>query len=50
MKSVWNEEIRLSNEQHSNGTYKNLRKKLGDDVKHPKYIKNIWGRGYCLAN
>lgn len=27
---------------------KNLRKKLDEDVNHTKYIKNIWGRGYCI--
>lgn len=29
---------------------KNLRKKLGDSSHQAKYIKNIWGRGYCIEN
>lgn len=27
---------------------KNLRKKLGDDSRNPKYIKTAWGRGYYV--
>lgn len=26
----------------------NLRRKLGDNPRHPAYIKNIWGRGYYV--
>lgn len=48
--SVWNEEYDYLMNSTVMVHIKNLRKKLGDDVKHPKYIKNIWGRGYCLAN
>ncbi|MGC4068955.1 MAG: helix-turn-helix domain-containing protein [Polyangiaceae bacterium] len=25
-----------------------LRHKLNDDPKEPKYIKTVWGRGYCF--
>ena len=27
---------------------KNIRKKLGDDSRNPKYIKTAWGRGYYV--
>ena len=27
---------------------KNIRKKLGDDSRHPVYIKTAWGRGYYI--
>ena len=27
---------------------KNIRKKLGDDSRNPKYIKTAWGRGYFV--
>jgi len=27
---------------------KNIRKKLGDDSRSPKYIKTAWGRGYYV--
>ena len=27
---------------------KNLRKKLGDNSRNPKYIKTAWGRGYYV--
>lgn len=27
---------------------KNIRKKLGDDSRNPKYIKTAWGRGYYI--
>ena len=27
---------------------KNLRKKLGDDSRNPKYIKTAWGKGYYV--
>lgn len=27
---------------------RNLRSKLGDDIKNPKYIKTIWGVGYKI--
>ena len=26
-----------------------LRKKLGDDLEHPKRIRTVWGKGYLLA-
>ena len=29
---------------------RNLRKKLGDTIQGGKYIKNIWGRGYCIED
>ncbi len=27
---------------------KNLREKLGENAKQPKYIKNVWGVGYKI--
>ena len=27
---------------------KNIRKKLGDNSRNPKYIKTAWGRGYYI--
>lgn len=27
---------------------KNIRKKLGDDSRNPRYIKTAWGRGYYV--
>lgn len=27
----------------------NIRQKIGDDSKFPKYIKSIWGIGYKLV-
>lgn len=27
---------------------RNLRKKLEDDSRNPRYIKNVWGKGYCI--
>jgi len=27
---------------------KNIRKKIGDDSRNPKYIKTAWGKGYYV--
>lgn len=27
---------------------RNLRRKLEDDARNPCYIKNVWGKGYCI--
>ncbi len=27
---------------------RNLRKKLEDDSHSPRYVKNVWGKGYCV--
>ena len=29
---------------------RNLRKKIGDTIPEGRYIKNIWGRGYCIED
>ena len=26
-----------------------LRSKLGDDSKHPRFIKTVWGKGYLFV-
>lgn len=48
--SVWEE----SYDYLANSTImvhiKNLRRKLNDTSHTSKYIKNIWGRGYCIAS
>jgi DNA-binding response OmpR family regulator len=28
----------------------NLRRKLGDDPAHPRWVQTVYGRGYRLAN
>lgn len=27
---------------------RNLRKKLEDDPQNPRYLRNVWGKGYCI--
>ncbi|BCZ48184.1 DNA-binding response regulator [Clostridium gelidum] len=45
--SVWNEEFYESDSTIMTHI-KNIREKLGDNVKHPKYIKTVWGVGYKI--
>lgn len=44
---VWQEEY-MENDNSVLTHMRNLRSKLGDDIKNPKYIKNIWGVGYKI--
>lgn len=48
--TIWNEPYDLGVNQIIMVHISNLRKKIGDDSKGVKYIKNIWGRGYCVEN
>lgn len=48
--NVWNEKYDYSVNASIMVHIKNLRKKLGDTPQGAKYIKNIWGRGYCVEN
>lgn len=45
--SIWKEEF-LENDSTVMTHIKNLRAKLGDSVKNPKYIKTVWGVGYKI--
>jgi len=44
--SIWNEEA--VGDETIMVHIKNLRKKLGDNSRNPKYIKTAWGRGYYV--
>lgn len=46
--SVWKEAYDYSANALIMVHIRNLRKKLGDTSRGAKYIKNIWGRGYCI--
>lgn len=46
--SIWNESYDYSVNALIMVHIRNLRKKLGDTSRGTKYIKNIWGRGYCI--
>ena len=46
--SIWNEPYDYLSNQTVMVHIRNLRKKLGDSAKRSQYIKNIWGRGYCI--
>ena len=45
--SVWNEEFYESDSTIMTHI-KNIREKLGENVKNPKYIKTVWGVGYKI--
>lgn len=45
--SVWNEEFYESDSTIMTHI-KNIREKLGDNVKNPRYIKTVWGVGYKI--
>ena len=45
--SIWKEEF-LENDSTVMTHIKNLRAKLGDNVRNPKYIKTVWGVGYKI--
>ena len=44
--SIWNEEAVADSAIMVH--VKNIRKKLGDDSRNPKYIKTAWGKGYYV--
>ena len=46
--AIWGEEYDCSVNSLIVVHIRNLRKKLGDTSQGAKYIKNIWGRGYCI--
>lgn len=48
--SVWNEPYYYTVNSTIMVHIKNLRKKLDDKTNPSKYIKNVWGRGYCIEN
>lgn len=48
--SVWGEAYHYSVNSTVVVHIKNLRRKLKDSTQFPTYIKNIWGRGYCIVN
>ncbi len=43
--NVW-DEVNLEGNNTVTVHIKELRQKIKDDVKHPKYIKTVWGTGY----
>lgn len=46
--SIWHESYDYSVNQTIMVHIRNLRKKLDDSSKSSRYIKNVWGRGYCI--
>ena len=46
--SIWHESYDYSVNQTIMVHIRNLRKKLDDSSKSSQYIKNVWGRGYCI--
>ncbi len=46
--SIWHESYDYSVNQTIMVDIRNLRKKLDDSSKSSQYIKNVWGRGYCI--
>ena len=46
--SIWPESYDYSVNQTIMVHIRNLRKKLDDSSKSSQYIKNVWGRGYCI--
>ncbi len=46
--SIWHESYDYSVNQTIMVHIRNLRKKLDDFSKSSQYIKNVWGRGYCI--
>ena len=45
---IWHESYDYSVNQTIMVHIRNLRKKLDDSSKSSQYIKNVWGRGYCI--
>lgn len=48
--TIWEENYNYSMNSLIMVHIRNLRKKLGDTPQTAKYIKNIWGRGYCIED
>ncbi|TVX93469.1 response regulator transcription factor [Paenibacillus agilis] len=46
--SIWNEPYFYDANQTVMVHIRNIRKKLGDDPKRPRYIKTAWGKGYYV--
>ncbi|MCQ4636522.1 response regulator transcription factor [Anaerovorax odorimutans] len=46
--SVWNEPYFYNSNNTVMVHIRNLRKKLEDDPQNPKYITNVWGKGYRI--
>ncbi len=44
--NIWNDDSILNAESTVSVHVRNLRKKIGDNIKEPKYIKTVWGVGY----
>ena len=44
--SIWNDDV--VSDSSIMVHIKNIRKKLGDDSRNPKYIKTAWGKGYYV--
>lgn len=47
---VWQEKYEYSVNASVMVHIRNLRKKIGDTIPEGRYIKNIWGRGYCIED
>ncbi|MBH5318411.1 response regulator transcription factor [Paenibacillus sp. GSMTC-2017] len=46
--SIWNEPYYYDANNTLMVHIRNIRKKLGEDPKHPRYIKTAWGKGYYV--
>ena len=46
---VWNNEYYAKNNNTITVHIRHLREKLGDKTQKPKYIKNVWGKGYKIS-
>lgn len=46
--SIWQESYDYTVNSTVMVHIRNLRKKLNEDGKEIRYIKNVWGRGYCI--
>jgi two-component system OmpR family response regulator len=47
--SVWNEPYFSTSNNTVTVHIRNIRKKLEPDVQNPRYIQNVWGRGYRIV-
>ncbi len=46
--TVWGTNNILNSDNTVSVHIRNLRNKIEDDIANPKYIKTIWGSGYCV--